>query len=291
MTARPAAPIPTAMRPAPAGPLPFVFDGRIAATMMVTLAPRRPPRRPVLVGALGGVVVALRGRALYARNGGVPDRGAQRRARLYRRAAVAAGRRREPGPGVPTGPRSTGRRGAGARQRCARPDGRRRRGWVAAALAALALIGAVALARVRASATIDGIGCATGGPVALHTHQRLAIYDRGRPVPVPRGIGAGATPCLYALHTHRDDGLISVESPLRRAYTLGQFFDIWRQPVGRDRVAAARADVSHPLRAYVDGRPYRGDPRAIPLRERTLITVEIGPPWASPPPYTFPAGT
>jgi hypothetical protein len=250
---------------------------------MLTVAPRRPLRRTALVGALWGVVMALRGRTLSALDGDAPDR----------RADIVAARR-GPGPGAPMGLWSTRWGRAGAWRRRARPNGRRPWGWAAAALAALALIGAVALARARASAAIDGIECATGGQVALHSHQRLAIYDRGRSIPIPRGIGAGAmsdaTPCLYALHTHRDDGLISVESPRQRAYTLGQFFDIWRQPVGRDRIAAAQSDAAHPLRAYVDGRPYRGDPRAIPLRERTLITVEIGPPWASPPPYTFPAG-
>ena len=171
----------------------------------------------------------------------------------------------------------------------ARHSWRRWLGWGAGGLMTVAVIGALAR-RAQAAPAIDGIRCRTGGPVALHTHQHLAIYDRGRPVPVPPDIGSGqafpASPCLYGLHTHRSDGLISVESPDRRTYTLGQFFDIWRQPLGRAQVTSLRADV----RAYVDGRPYRGDLRAIRLAEHTRITLEIGPPWISPPPYTFPAG-
>jgi hypothetical protein len=34
---------------------------------------------------------------------------------------------------------------------------------------------------------------------------------------------------LYWLHTHDDSGIIHIESPVNRDYTLGQFFDVWNK--------------------------------------------------------------
>ncbi len=149
--------------------------------------------------------------------------------------------------------------------------------WIGGGAAALAVVGAFAVARVRASPAIDGIACQTGGPVALHIHQHLALYDGGMPILVPPNIGAGTTainaPCLYGLHTHRTDGLISVESARRRSYTLGQFFDVWGQPLSRTRIASVQAGAHQEVRAYVDGRIYRSDPRRIRLAEHERITL------------------
>jgi len=172
----------------------------------------------------------------------------------------------------------------------------RRRFWYGVIVAALLVIeGGLVAARTRAAPVIDGMRCRADGPVVVHIHQHLSLYERGRPVPISPGIGSGltplATPCLYDLHTHRADGLISIEAPRRRAYTLRQFFDIWRQPLNSRQVAALRANAGRWVRVYVDGRAYRGDPRAIRLADHTQITLEIGPPWISPPPFTFPEGT
>ncbi len=33
--------------------------------------------------------------------------------------------------------------------------------------------------------------------------------------------------CFYWLHTHTEDGIIHIESPVQRTFTLGHFFAIW----------------------------------------------------------------
>ena len=150
-------------------------------------------------------------------------------------------------------------------------------------------------ARAQAAPTIDGVQCNTTEGAVTHIHQHLTIYDRSAPVTVPGGIGINdtnpATACLFWLHTHDTGGVIHVESPNQgTTYTLGQFFDIWGQSLSRTQVASARADGSHHLRAYVNGRLYTGDPRTIPLTSHERITLEIGPPWVPPPSFTFPQG-
>lgn len=173
----------------------------------------------------------------------------------------------------------------------------RRQRWMWAGGSGVALVAVIIAVifstRANAAPTIDGIQCNTSEGAVTHIHQHLVIYDRGQPVLVPAGIGIRETSvpaCLFWLHTHDTTGVIHVESPTQSTYTLGQFFDIWGQPLSRTRVASITADKNHSVRAYVNGHLYQGDPRTIPLTAHALITLEYGPPWLPPPPFTFPSG-
>jgi hypothetical protein len=88
------------------------------------------------------------------------------------------------------------------------------------------------------------------------------------------------------LHTHAADGIVHIESPVRRTYTLGQFFDVWGRPLGRGRVGAARGAVT----AFVDGRIFSGDPRTIPFTAHGQMELEVGRPLVAPDVITFPRG-
>ncbi len=145
--------------------------------------------------------------------------------------------------------------------------------------------------------TIDGIQCNSSEQVAYHIHTHLAVYVNGRLRPVPAGIGIvvpiaqqttagpfyGASRCYYWLHVHAQDGVIHVESPVVQAYTLGQFFDLWDQPLNAGQVGP----VSGPLTVFVDGRRYLGDPRAIPLESHEDIQIDVGAPEIPPQPVNW----
>ena len=137
-------------------------------------------------------------------------------------------------------------------------------------------------------APIDGIRCESMEGAVLHIHQHLQLFDRGRPVEVPAGIGIppGAN-CLYWLHTHTGDGIVHVESPMRRTFTLGQFFDVWGQELSRSQAAGVRAPRGRTLRVTVNGRLYRGDLRGITLRDHEEIVIQNGPPYALPYAYNW----
>lgn len=137
-------------------------------------------------------------------------------------------------------------------------------------------------------APIDGIHCESIEGAVLHIHQHLQLFDRGRVVEVPAGIGIpAASNCLYWLHTHTNDGIVHVESPTRRTFTLGQFFDIWGQELTHARAGSIRAVRGRVLRVTVNGRPYSGDPRAIILRDHEEIVIENGPPYGHPHRYNW----
>jgi hypothetical protein len=139
--------------------------------------------------------------------------------------------------------------------------------------------------------TIDGIQCSAAEQAAYHIHTHLAVFVDGAARQIPLGIGvvepsvsqtpngpfASATHCYYWLHTHAADGVIHVESPSQHTYTLGNFFDIWRQPLSANQVGPATGTVT----AFVNGAKYSGDPRAIPLGSRTDIQLNVGSPAVS----------
>jgi hypothetical protein len=139
---------------------------------------------------------------------------------------------------------------------------------------------------------VDGITCAKE-ILTYHVHAHLAIIRDGQQVPVAGYVGipggeVGVARCFYWLHTHDASGIIHLEAPAPQTFTLGQFFDIWGMPLGRNGVA--NYDVPNgDITAFVDGQQYAGDPRDIELKAHTQIVLELGQ-SGPPPPYTFPAG-
>jgi hypothetical protein len=141
-------------------------------------------------------------------------------------------------------------------------------------------------------ATVDGIQCAPVEQLAYHIHSHLQVYADGQPRALPGAVGIngpvvqqtpegpfyGASRCIYWLHTHTSDGVIHIESPTKRIYTLGNFFDMWRQPLSRSQVAAAKGTVT----AFLNGKPWRKDPRAIPLLPHSSIQLDVGAPTVPP---------
>ncbi len=141
--------------------------------------------------------------------------------------------------------------------------------------------------------TIDGIKCETSEQLLFHVHSHLAIFVNGQQRSIPMGIGiapprqteAGATgsfvvagTCFYWLHAHTSDGIIHIESPSVRIYTLGEFFDVWRQPLGPGRVGGETG----PLTVWVNGGRFWGNPRAIELGSHEDVQIDVGRPVVPP---------
>ena len=160
-----------------------------------------------------------------------------------------------------------------------------------------------ALAGLTTAATgqpVDGISCQTTEQTLFHIHAHLTIFVNGSARQVPAAIGipgaqAEATAqgpfiasgtCFYWLHTHAADGVIHIESPVQRAYTLGNFFDIWGQPLGTDRVGP---ETGHVVAIY-NGQVYRGNPRDIPLTAHAQIQLQVGTPLVAPEQISWPSG-
>jgi hypothetical protein len=154
------------------------------------------------------------------------------------------------------------------------------------AFVAVVCASGTARAEVPTGQTIDGMSCDRAEGAVFHIHQHVAILDHGKPVPIPSDVGqAIGASCLYWMHTHTPDGIVHIESPKFRTFFLGDFFDVWGQPLSATAVGPVRV-TKGALRTYVDGTLYKGDPRKIEMSQHTDVTLEAGPPYAKPAPFT-----
>ena len=126
----------------------------------------------------------------------------------------------------------------------------------------------------------------------LHIHQHLDLLVDGRRVTVPAGIGIDARGRVIApIHTHAATGIVHVESPSVRRFTLGELFDVWGVRLTARCLGGYCAGGGKTLRTYVAGRLQRGDPRRVPLTAYEEIALVFGGrPGRVPRTYSFPAG-
>jgi hypothetical protein len=135
--------------------------------------------------------------------------------------------------------------------------------------------------------TIAGVECLKSE--AYHIHAHLSIFRNGEQLAIPAHIGLVG--CAYELHTHDSSGIVHVETSTSRAFTLGQFFAVWGQPLSTSNVAGI---TGLPVAFYtVDGASlaqYTGNPADIALQARRDIVIVIGTAPATIPNYQWDAG-
>lgn len=148
----------------------------------------------------------------------------------------------------------------------------------------------------------DGIKCEQNERLAFHIHVHLTAFVNGKPRRIPAGIGVWPRlqaqsgrvgqfavthgECLSWVATHFPDGIIHVEAPFKRGFTLGEFFDVWGQPLGPDVAGSVHGHVT----AIVNGRVWTASPRSIPLNAHAQIQLEVGRPLVAPEKISFPGG-
>lgn len=139
-----------------------------------------------------------------------------------------------------------------------------------------------------------------------HVHAHLDVFINGRHILVPGGIGINTKdpavhsgdidghpayggisvpcdqPCISPLHTHDVTGIVHTESAIDVDNTLGQFFTEWGVTLDESCVATYCKPVTN-IAIYLDGKPFTGDPRTIPLTNFLEIAIVIGTPPAQIP--------
>jgi hypothetical protein len=150
--------------------------------------------------------------------------------------------------------------------------------------------------------TVDGVQSNSSEQLIYHIHAHLAMYVNGTQKFLPYGLGivppyqfspgtSGASSFVsggskfYWLHTHDESGVIHIETPAQHTYTLGNFFDLWGQPLSATQLGPNKGKIT----AFVDGKAYTGDPRNIPLNAHNVIQLDLGTvvPFSN---FTFPQG-
>jgi hypothetical protein len=127
------------------------------------------------------------------------------------------------------------------------------------------------------AAAISGVECNRSEQFNYHVHSHLDVFVDGQERQIPNNIGILNSPsCLYWLHTHSGDGIIHVEAPQTREFTLGQFLDIWKQT--RDSSEFFDSVAGMNATAYVAGNPSEENYRDVKLESLKEIALVYGEP-------------
>jgi hypothetical protein len=127
-----------------------------------------------------------------------------------------------------------------------------------------------------------------------HIHAHLDVRVDGQPVEVPAFLGIDQTRgSISPVHTHDATGVIHIESPVTRQFSLGEFFSEWAVSLSADNLGALRATGGNTVRVYVNGTPRTGNPAAVMINAHDEITLIYGQPQpheSVPASYKFPQG-
>src|SRR5207244_1694309 len=115
--------------------------------------------------------------------------------------------------------------------------------------------GTVQTATAQLDARIGLLGLPSLAPqesLAFHIHQHLDIFVHGKQETVPALVGITAAGEFAVLHTHDTSGVMHVESPVQRTFTLGDFFNVWGLYFTQSCVGTYCAGSGSVLRVYVN---------------------------------------
>jgi hypothetical protein len=126
---------------------------------------------------------------------------------------------------------------------------------------------------------IDGIECLGAEQLAFHIHAKLNITINNESYPVPAGIGIIPNNCIYWLHTHDDSGIIHIESPVEKEFTLGQFLRIWNKFNSSDIIVQniTNNNINGTVVVYTNGTQMNNntDYRDLELKDQGEISLMI----------------
>lgn len=129
---------------------------------------------------------------------------------------------------------------------------------------------------------VDNISCDNLEQTAIHYHAHVTIYINGSLVQIPQQIGiAPDGSCFYWMHTHDTTGVLHIEAPQGRDFTLGNFFHIWGEQFPQLKYPL-QLEQSGGWQIYVDGKPYTGDFHKMVLKSHMVITLAYQSPNIQP---------
>ena len=143
-----------------------------------------------------------------------------------------------------------------------------------------------------AGSCLPSLGARDGVHVEVFAANRVVLLPAGIGVRSPQVSPAGQITrarCYGALVTLEPTGLVLVRAGAR--LTTAALFRSWGQPLSVTRLASFGAAARGGVAVFVDGRPWRGAPGAVPLTPHAEIVLEVGPYVPPHSSYAFPPGT
>jgi hypothetical protein len=145
----------------------------------------------------------------------------------------------------------------------------------------------------QSGSTISGIKRDTEKQDLFHNHAHLDIFVNAHVISIPPEIGILDHKCLYWLHTHDETGVIHIESPVKREFTLGQFFDVLKGNLNNSKSFDDILGGKLVPTVYVNGTKVLGNVNYKDIKPNAYDEIEIiygTPPKFIPSKYSFEEG-
>lgn len=141
------------------------------------------------------------------------------------------------------------------------------------------------------SPSIEGIECEEMEQLGYHIHAHVDLFVNGNKHTVPALIGI-TNNCFYWLHTHDDSGVIHIESPIIKNFTLSQFLKIWKSKYNDPEIANIISNNTKEFSIYLNGKKtLNTNIQNVIFHPHDEIVIVIGnPPLTIPSKYSFENG-
>ncbi|GAA3550854.1 hypothetical protein GCM10022222_37960 [Amycolatopsis ultiminotia] len=147
-----------------------------------------------------------------------------------------------------------------------------------------------ATAAVRAA----GLPMLTEEGAVEHIHAHLDVRVDGRAIEVPAFLGIDQNRAsISPLHTHDPSGVVHIESPVARRFSLGELFSEWDLSLSANNIGSLRSGDGKTVRVFVNGKQQNGNPAAVTFSAHDEVAVLYGTPQPGenvPSRYDFPSG-
>lgn len=104
-----------------------------------------------------------------------------------------------------------------------------------------------------------------------HIHPELTILVDGTEVPIPQNLGVTATG-MTSMHTHDEKGVIHIEAPIEKDFTLGDFFAVWGKDFSRTKLLDKTVNENTEIVMTVNGQKVDTYENTI-LRDKDKIVI------------------
>ena len=88
--------------------------------------------------------------------------------------------------------------------------------------------------------------CTLDMSTKFHIHPNLKILVNGTVQIIPKDLGIDSL-CMHPIHTHDATGLIHIESPVKKDFTLGDFFAVWGKAFDKNQILDYKTDSLHTI--------------------------------------------
>jgi hypothetical protein len=115
--------------------------------------------------------------------------------------------------------------------------------------------------------------CTTDMATKFHIHPQLKIVIFGKEQTIPSNIGITST-CMNSIHTHDATGVIHIEAPIKKDFTLGDLFSSWQKTFTHEQVLDTKLSAQNKIVLTVNGKEVDTFDQTI-MNDKDQILIEV----------------